>query len=65
MMKENWWNDDWHGKPKYSENLPECRFVHHKPYMLCPDSNPGRRGGKSAANRLSYCTAFLVDLWKY
>jgi hypothetical protein len=26
------------GKPKYSEkNLPQCRFLHHKPHML-----PGR-----------------------
>jgi hypothetical protein len=27
------------------ENLPQCRFVHHKPHML-----PGR-GGKPASNR--------------
>jgi hypothetical protein len=31
-----------------AENLPQCRSVHHKPHMLCPDTNPGRRGGKSA-----------------
>jgi hypothetical protein len=39
------------------ENLLQCRFVHHKPHMLCPDANLGRRGGKPATNRLSYGTA--------
>jgi hypothetical protein len=38
------------------ENLSQCRFVHHKPHMLCPDANPGRSGGKPATNRLSYDT---------
>jgi hypothetical protein len=27
------------------ENLPQYRFVHHKPHMLCPDANPSSRGG--------------------
>jgi hypothetical protein len=39
------------------ENLPQCRFVHHKPHTLCPEANPGRRWGKPATNPLSYCTA--------
>jgi hypothetical protein len=33
-----------------------------KPHMLCPDANPGRRGGKRATNCLSYGTAFLMAL---
>jgi hypothetical protein len=43
----------------FGENMPQCRFVNHKPHMLCPDANPGRRGGKPATNRLSYGTAFM------
>jgi hypothetical protein len=28
MMWSSWWND-WQGKLKFRENLPQCRFVHH------------------------------------
>jgi hypothetical protein len=28
--------------------------------IYCPDANTGRRGGKSAANRLSYGTALTT-----
>jgi hypothetical protein len=34
------------------ENLAQYHFVHHKSH-----SNPGRRSGKPATNRLSYDTA--------
>jgi hypothetical protein len=37
------------------ENLPQCRFAHHKSHML-----PGREPGQPATNRLSYGMAFVV-----
>jgi hypothetical protein len=47
--------DDWLGETEVlGENLSQRYFVHHKPRMLCPDVNPGRRGGKPATNNLSY-----------
>jgi hypothetical protein len=39
------------------ENLPQRHFVHHKSHMTRPGSNPGRRSGKPATNRLSYGAA--------
>jgi hypothetical protein len=41
----------------FGENLLQRHFIHHKPHMLCPDTNPDRRGGNPGTNRLSYGTA--------
>jgi hypothetical protein len=41
---------EWQGKPKYPENTRHS--------ATCLDSaSPGSRGGKPAANRLTYCKA--------
>jgi hypothetical protein len=37
--------------------MPQCHFAHRKSQMIRRGANPGRRGGKPAANRLSYGTA--------
>jgi hypothetical protein len=59
-----WWiwssrrNENWQRKPKYSKKTcPSATLSTTNP--TCPDlgSNPGRRGGKPATNRLSYATA--------
>jgi hypothetical protein len=52
---EFWWNEDWQGKPKYSEKprLSATLFTTN-PTWPEQGSNPGRSGGKPATNRLSY-----------
>jgi hypothetical protein len=54
-----WWKEDWQGKPKYTEKPPPPRATLSTTNPTWPDpgSNPGRRGGKPATNRLSYCSA--------
>jgi hypothetical protein len=55
-----WWNEDWQGKPKYSEKTcPSFTLSTTNPTLPDPGSNPGRRGGKPATNRLSYGAAFM------
>jgi hypothetical protein len=60
-------NEDWQGKPKYSEKTcPSATLSTTNPAWPDPSSNVGRCGGKPATNRLSYgavemFTAFKVD----
>jgi hypothetical protein len=42
--------------------LPQRHFVHQKSHLRNPGSNPGRRGGKPATNRLSYGAAHTYTL---
>jgi hypothetical protein len=58
------WNEDWQGKPKYSEKKPAPAPLcpPHNPTWLDPGLNPGRRVGKPATNRLSYGAAFFIQL---
>jgi hypothetical protein len=52
------WNEDWQGKPKYSEKTCPCVTLSTtNPTWPDPGLNPGRRGGKPATNRLSYGAA--------
>jgi hypothetical protein len=53
----NWWNDDWQGKPKYSEKTCPSAALSTANPTCCSDANPGGRGGKPVTNRLCYGTA--------
>jgi hypothetical protein len=46
--------NNWQGKPKYSEKTcPSAALSTTNPTLLDQGSNPGRRDGKPAINRLS------------
>jgi hypothetical protein len=57
------WNENWQGKPKYSEKkcLSATSFTTHSTW---PDLglNPDRHGGNSATNSVSYGTALKAML---
>jgi hypothetical protein len=60
----NWWNEDWKGKPKYSEKpCPSATLSTTNPTWQDPGSNPGRRVGKPATNRFSYGAALTQKLY--
>jgi hypothetical protein len=59
----NWSNEDWQGKPKYSEKTcPTATFSTTNSTWIDPGSNPGRRGGNPATHRLIYGAA---SYWLY
>jgi hypothetical protein len=59
----SWWNENWQGKPKYSEETcPNATLSTINPTWSDLGSNPGRRGGKPATNHLSYGTAEMRDI---
>jgi hypothetical protein len=52
------WNENWQGKPKYSEKTcPTATLPTTKPHDLTWARTWGRRGGNPAINRLTYVTA--------
>jgi hypothetical protein len=51
------------GIPKYSEKTCCSAALSTINSTCCPDENLGRRGGKPAANRLSYNTAYLGEIF--
>jgi hypothetical protein len=62
---DRWWwlwsnrrNEDWQGKPKYSEKT--CRSVHHESHMTWPGIEPGPPRGESR-RRTSWA---MVQPWR-
>jgi hypothetical protein len=61
------WNENWEGKPKYSEKTcPSVTLSTTNPTWPNLGSKPGRRGGKPATNRLSYGKLLVnnLNMWK-
>jgi hypothetical protein len=55
-----WWNEDWQGKPKYSEKTRHrATLSTTNPTWPDPGPNPGCCGEKPAPNRLSYGAALI------
>jgi hypothetical protein len=58
------WNENWQGKPKYSEKTcSSATLSTTNPTLPDLGSNPSRRGGKSSTNRLSYGTVLPWVWW--
>jgi hypothetical protein len=56
-------DEEWQGKPKYSEKtFPSATLSTTNSTWSDPVSNPGRRCGKPATNRLSYGVAYFSYL---
>jgi hypothetical protein len=59
----SWWNGTWLGQQKYSEKTcPSATLSTTNPTWPDLGSNPGRRGGKLSANRLSFGTAYHYNV---
>jgi hypothetical protein len=59
------WNENWQGKPKYSEKTyPSATLSTTNPTWPDLGSILGRCGGKLVTNRLSYGTVLIQDLLK-
>jgi hypothetical protein len=57
----NWWNEDWQGKPKYSvKAYSRAILCTTNPTWPDPGLNLGRRSGKPATDLLSYGTSVSV-----
>jgi hypothetical protein len=58
-MFSSWWNENWQGKPKYSEKTcPSTILSTTNPTWRILGSNPDHHSGKLATNCLSYGMAW-------